>query len=130
MYFKIHAFANCRILITLGSSPFLVNPSWNLDGKLLREQKTVTYLVTSLSETTNDHGRRAFYDPQSAGLYTNGVTPDAAAHMIKVAIQLVLVYGCVTININPGAIKRWRKRKDGWSTKILQKHASTQSSRN
>ena len=103
-------------MITFGSSPFIVNPTWNLDGKLLREQKTVTYLVNSLSENTNDHanarvqsGRRAFYGPQSAGLHTNGVTPDAAAHMIKVTIQLVLVYGCATINNNPGAIKTLEK---------------------
>ena len=29
--------------------------------------------------------------------------------MIKVAIQPVLVYGCATININPGAIKTLEK---------------------
>ena len=49
--------------------------------------------------------RRAFYSLQSADLCTNGVTPDAAAHIIKVAIQPVLVYRCATININPGANK-------------------------
>ena len=71
---------------------------------------------TSLSEDTNDHvnalvqsGRRAVYGLQSAGLCTNGVTPDAAAHMIKVAIQPVLVYGCGTINITPGAMKTLEK---------------------
>ena len=53
--------------------------------------------------------RRAFYGLQSAGLCTNGVTPDAAGHMIRVAIQPVLVYGCATININPGAIKSLEK---------------------
>ena len=104
------------ICTTFGSSPFIVNPTWNLDGKPLREEKTVTYLGTSLSENTNDHvnvrvqsGRRAFYGLQSAGLCTNGVTPDAAAHMIKVAIQPVLVYGCATINITPGAMKTLEK---------------------
>ena len=51
----------------------------------------------------------AFYGLQSAGLCTNGVTPDAAADMIKVAIQLVLVYGCATIIINPGAMKTLEK---------------------
>ena len=68
----------------------------------------------ALSENTKDHvnarvqsGRRAFYGLQSAGLCTNGVTPDATAHMI--AIQPVLVYGCATININPGAIKTLEK---------------------
>ena len=29
--------------------------------------------------------------------------------MIKVAIQLVLVYGCATINLNPGAMKTLEK---------------------
>ena len=43
------------------------------------------------------------------GLCTNGVTPDAAAHMIKVAIQPVLVYGCATINISLGAMKTLEK---------------------
>ena len=90
--------------------------SHSLDGKPLREDKTVTYLGTSLSESINDHVNarvqsvsRAFFGLQSAGLCTNGVTSDAAAHMIKVAIQLVLVYGCATININPGAIKKLEK---------------------
>ena len=38
-----------------GSSPFIINPTWNLDGKPLREEKTVTFLGTLLSENTNDH---------------------------------------------------------------------------
>ena len=67
-------------------------------------------------------GRRAFYGFQSAGLCTNGVTPDAAVHMSKVAIQPVLVYECATSNINPGAIKTLEKRKDGW----LRAHLSYQ----
>ena len=89
-----------------------------MDGKPLREEKTVTYLGTT--NDTNDHvnarvqsARRAFFGFQSAGLCTNGVTLDAAAHMIKVATQPALVHGCATINIHPGAIKTLEKRKDG-----------------
>ena len=52
---------------------------------------------------------QSFYGLRSAGFCTNGVTPDAADHMIKVATQPVLVYGCATININPGAIKTLEK---------------------
>ena len=70
---------------TFGGSTFIANPTWNLDGKPLREEKTITYLGTSLSENTNEpvnariqSGRRAFYDLQSVGLCTTGVTPDAA----------------------------------------------------
>ena len=86
------------------------NPSktWNLDGKPLGEQKTVTYLGTSLSENTNDHvnarvqsGRRAFYGLQSVGLCTNGVTPDATALNIKVECKCnvckIIIYAALTL---------------------------------
>ena len=43
------------ICATFGSSTFIVNPTWNQDRKPLREEKTFTYLGTSLSENTNDH---------------------------------------------------------------------------
>ena len=47
-------------------------------------------------------GKRAFYGLQSAGLSTKGVTPDAAAHMIKVAIQPVLVgYEPADLTVHP-----------------------------
>ena len=72
--------------------------------------------MITLSRNTNDHvnacvqsGRHAFYGPQSACLCTHCVAPDAAAHMIKVAIQHVLMYGCAPIILHPGTIKTLEK---------------------
>ena len=51
----------------------------------------------------------AFYGLQSVGLCADGVSPIASAHMLSVAIQPILSYGCSTLNPDRKLIKELDK---------------------
>ena len=89
---------------------------------ILREEAAVTYLGTILSNNTKHHidtriktAHMAFYGlQQSAGLCVDGedvgmwVSPIVSAHMLSVAIQPILSYGCSTLNADRNFYKRAR----------------------
>ena len=91
-------------------------PSWTLDGITLKEETSVTYLDTTMSDIPINHtkarisaARRAFYGVRSAGLCSGGVAPHTAAYIYNVAIQPVLSFGCATVNIMSSHIKELEK---------------------
>ena len=64
--------------------------SWTLDGITLKDETSVTYLGTTMSDNPTNHikarikarilaARRAFYGLQSARLCSGGVAPHTAA---------------------------------------------------
>ena len=104
------------ICTTLGCRNFEDTPQWHLNNTILREEAAVTYLGTVLSNNTKHHidtrikaAHRAFYGLQSAGLCANGVSPIVSAHMLSVAIQPILSYGCFTLNAERNVIKELDK---------------------
>ena len=91
-------------------------PSWILDRITLKEETSVTYLGTTMSDNSTNHikarispARRAFYGLQSAGLCSGGVAPHTAAYIYNVAIQPVLSVGCATVNIKSFHTKELEK---------------------
>ena len=99
-----------------GTTHQVVNPTWSLNGVKLKQDESVTYLGTRLSNQTRDHidsritdARRAFYDLQGAGLCVRGANPLTIAHMYKTAIQPILTYDCFTIKLNPKDIDAHEK---------------------
>ena len=48
---------------------------------------------------------QAFYGLQCAGLCAGGVALTVSAHMINVAIQPILAYGCTTLNFTRSSVK-------------------------
>ena len=67
---------------TFGTTHQVVNPTWSLNGVKLKQDESVTYLGTRLSNQTRDHidsritaARRAFYGLQGAGLCVRGANP-------------------------------------------------------
>ena len=101
---------------TFGTTHQVVNPTWSLNGVKLKQDESVTYLGTRLSNQTRDHidsritaARRAFYGLQGAGLCVRGANPLTIAHMYKTAIQPILTYGCSTIKLKPNDIDELEK---------------------
>ena len=81
---------------------------------ILREEAAVT--CTILSNNTKHHidtriktAHIAFYGLQSGGLCADGVSPLVSAHMLSVAIQPILSYGCSTLNADRNVIKELDK---------------------
>ena len=94
-----------------GTTHQVVNPTWSLNGVKLKQDESVTYLGTRLSNQTRDHSdskitaaRRTFYGLQGAGLCVRGTNPFTIAHMYKTVIQPILTYGCFTIKLKPNHI--------------------------
>ena len=92
---------------------FETTPEWYLNGSVLREEATVTYLGTVLSsccypklhfDTKIKPANRAFHGLQCAGLCVGIVTPTVSAHMFNVAIQPILTYGCTTLNFTRSCV--------------------------
>ena len=94
----------------------VVNPTCSLNGVKLKQDESVTYLGTRLSNQTRDHidsritaVRRAFYGLHDAGLCVGDAHPFTIAHMYKKAIQPILTYGCSTIELKPNVIDELEK---------------------
>ena len=107
-------------------------PSWTLDGITLKEEASVTYLGTTMSDNPTNHikarisaARRAFYGLQSAGLCSGGVAPHTAAYIYNVAIQPVLSFGCATVNIKSSHIKELEKTQGMLIKAALKLHKSS-----
>ena len=101
---------------TLACRNFKVIHNWHLNNTILREVAAVTYLGAVLSNNTKHHidtriktAHRAFYGIQSAGLCVDGVSPIVSAHMLFVAIQSILGYGCSTLNSDRNVMKELDK---------------------
>ena len=104
------------ICTTLGCRNFEDTPQWDLNNTILREKAAVTYLGTVLLNSTKHHidtrikaAHMAFHGLQSTGLCANDVSPIVSAHMLSVAIQHILSYGCSTLNANRNIIKELDK---------------------
>ena len=85
---------------------------------ILREEAAVTNLGTVLSNNTKHHidtrkktAHRAFLrsNIQSTGLCADGVSLIVSAHMLSIAIQSILSYGCSTLNSGQNVIKELDK---------------------
>ena len=94
----------------------VVNPTCSLNGVKLKQDESVTYLGTRLSNQTRDHidsritaVRRAFYGLQGAGLCVGDANPFTIAHMYKKDIQPILTYSCSTIKLKPNDIDELEK---------------------
>ena len=92
------------------------NTSWTIDGITLKEETSVTYLGTTMSDNPTNHikarisaARRTFYKLQSAGLCSGGVATHTTTYIYNVAIQPVLSFGCATVNIKSSHIKELEK---------------------
>ncbi|KAK2145226.1 hypothetical protein LSH36_694g01070 [Paralvinella palmiformis] len=94
--------------VTFGQSSFQ-HKHWYLEGIRLEEDDHITHLGVVLANGAHSHAlarikatRRAFYDPQEAGLCVNGSNPDTITHIFKTVVHSVLLYGleCVYQNKN------------------------------
>ena len=101
---------------TFGTTHQAVKPTWNLNGVKVKQDHAVTYLGTRLSNQARDHidsritaARRAFYGLQGAGLCARGANPFTIAHIYKMAIQLILTYGCSNLNLTHNDINELEK---------------------
>ena len=101
---------------TFGTTHQVVNPTWSLNGVKLKQDESVTYFGTRLSNQTRDHidsritaARSAFYGLQAAGLCVRGANSFTIAHMYKTAIQPILTYSCSTIKLKPNDIDELEK---------------------
>ena len=73
---------------TFGTTHQVVNPTWSLNGVKLKQDESVTYLGTRLSNQTRDHidsritaARCAFYGLQGAGLCVRSANPNNCTHV-------------------------------------------------
>ena len=103
---------------TFGSCNLKISPKWYINDCLLTSDNSVTYLGTTLTGNVTDHidtriksARRANYGLQGAGVCCDGVASKTLSHIYKVAIQLILTYGCAAISIDNRSVKSLEKRK-------------------
>lgn len=104
------------VCTTFGNCHLATSPIWKLRGEILREEKDVTYLGSTLSNDTVNHKnsrmastRRAFYGLQGAGLCDRGVNPRTIAHIFSTALQPILTFGDAAVGLRPKDVKELEK---------------------
>ncbi len=92
--------------VTFGKCHLEPSPVWKLNETQLAQDNELDYLGAVLSNDNHTHQqkrlkscRQGFFGLQGAGMCSNGVKPEVAAHLWKAILQPVLLYACHALPI-------------------------------